>query len=95
MKQRPPFRSVVVMAEFLSFDLACPPTPPAKMPKPMMMALAIRRMIRLVMLRVKTSEVEEALAKNCRAFSMSGESDMLDCSKRRKRKILNQKNFFN
>lgn len=84
MKQRPPFRSVVVMAELFSFDLACPPTPPAKIPKPMMIALAIRRMIRLVMLRVKTSEVDEALAKNCRAFSMSGDSDMLDDSAKRK-----------
>ena len=69
----PPVRSDWVMAGLLSDERAWPPTPPAKIPKPMMMALAIRRMIRLVMLRVKTSEVDEALARNSMAVETRGE----------------------
>jgi len=63
-----------VMAGLFSDERAWPPTPPAKIPKPMMMALAMRRMIRLVMLRVKTSEVDEALARNSMAVETRGES---------------------
>lgn len=70
----PPVRSDWVMAGLFSDERAWPPTPPAKIPKPMMMALAIRRMIRLVMLRVKTSEVDEALARNSMAVETRGET---------------------
>ena len=77
-KHMPPVRSDWVMAGLCSDERAWPPTPPAKIPKPMMMALAIRRMIKLVMLRVKTSEVEEALARNSMAVETRGESEASD-----------------
>jgi len=75
MKHMPPVRSDLERGELRSEDRACPPIPPAKIPNPMMMALAIKRMMRLVMLRVSTSEVEEALARNSMAVETRGESD--------------------
>ena len=76
MKHMPPVRSLWVMAGlWCSAERAWPPIPPAKMPKPMMMALAMRRMMRLVMLRVRTSDVEDALARNSMAVETRGEND--------------------
>ena len=57
MKHMPPVMSAGVTAT-PSADLPVPPT--EKRPKPKMSALSTRRMRRLVRLRVRTSEVEEA-----------------------------------
>jgi len=70
MKQRPPERSAWVKAVDSSADLAEEPT--LKRPKPKIRALRTIRMSKLVKLRVKTSEVDEALAKNSDVNSTKG-----------------------
>ena len=52
-----------------SADLAVPPT--EKMPKPKIRAFKTNRMSKLVKLSVRTSEVDDALAKNSRAVVTS------------------------
>jgi len=77
MKHIPPVKSVCEKYP-ASLDLALllPPLPMAT-PTPMMMALAINRMIRLVMFRVNTSEVEDALANNSMALVSKACSTMM------------------
>jgi hypothetical protein len=97
MKHIPPVKSDLVIGVPRSADRACPPIPPAKIPNPMMMALAIKRMMRLVMLRVSTSEVEEALARNSRAVETRGEAAMVSdifYVLGKKKKIEKMNNFF-
>merc|ERR1719288_377958 len=53
-----------------SADLPVPPT--EKRPKPKMRALRTRRIRRFVRFNVRTSDVEEALARNSIAFATSG-----------------------
>ena len=70
MKHMPPERSAWVRAVESSADLAEEPT--LKRPNPKMRALRTMRMSKLVKLRVKTSEVLEALAKKSDAISTKG-----------------------
>jgi len=69
MKHMPPERSAWVRA-VSSADLAEDPT--LKRPNPKIRALRTMRMSKLVKLRVKTSEVLEALARNSDAISTKG-----------------------
>ena len=70
MKHMPPERSAWVRDVDSSADLAEEPT--LKRPNPKIRALRTTRMSKFVKLRVKTSEVEEALAINSEASSING-----------------------
>ena len=65
MKHIPPWRSVCVKVGLSSADLAVPPT--EKRPKPKIRAFKTNKISKLVKLSVRTSDVDDALAKNSRA----------------------------
>ena len=69
MKHIPPVISAGVTTDS-SADLPVPPT--EKRPKPKMRALRTRRIRRFVRFNVRTSDVEEALARNSIAFATRG-----------------------
>jgi len=76
IKHIPPLRSDWEMDVSSEFDRAEDPT--LKRPNPKMMAFNTIRMSKLVKLRVRTSEVEEALAKNSEVRLIKS-ADILHC----------------
>jgi len=74
-KHMPPVRSVSVM-ELSSEERAVDPDPAKTMPAPRMRPFNTSKMIKLVKLRVKTSDVEVALAINSMAVGTSADSSM-------------------
>ena len=78
MKHMPPERSAWVKDVDSSADLAEEPT--LKRPNPKIRALRTMRMSKFVKLRVKTSEVEEALARKSEAMLTKGASILCVCN---------------
>ena len=75
IKHMPPWRSVSENEGLSSADLAVPPT--EKRPNPKIRAFKTNKMSKLVKLSVRTSDVDDALAKNSRAVVTSCVSDIL------------------
>ena len=75
IKHMPPWRSASENDGLSSADLAVPPT--EKRPNPKIRAFKTNKMSKLVKLSVRTSDVDDALAKNSRAVVTSCVSDIL------------------
>ena len=93
IKHMPPWRSVSEKDGLSSADLAVPPT--EKRPNPKIRAFKTNKMSKLVKLSVRTSDVDDALAKNSRAVVTNSVSAIFSFyAKTNNSKIFYMKDFF-